>query len=51
MDARILNARRGLPKTLTWDSKEIANYAASGEDEPRIRRRLQIFTVSLLVIS
>ncbi|EWG44876.1 hypothetical protein FVEG_05844 [Fusarium verticillioides 7600] len=44
MDARILNARRGLPKTLTWDSKEIANYAASGEDEPRIRRRLQIFT-------
>ncbi|EWY79377.1 hypothetical protein FOYG_17455 [Fusarium oxysporum NRRL 32931] len=44
MDARILNARRGLPKTLTWDSNEIFNYAASDEDEPRIRRRLQIFT-------
>ncbi|SCV27517.1 uncharacterized protein FFB14_01590 [Fusarium fujikuroi] len=44
MDARILNTRRGLPKTLTWDSNEVANYTACDEDESHIRRRLQIFT-------
>ncbi|KAF5710205.1 hypothetical protein FMUND_9627 [Fusarium mundagurra] len=44
MDARILNTRRGLPRTLTWDANEIANYAAADEDEPQIRRRLQLFT-------
>ncbi|KAF9771579.1 hypothetical protein IL306_010777 [Fusarium sp. DS 682] len=44
MDARILNTRRGLPRALTWDSNKIANYTACDEDEPHIRRRLQIFT-------
>ena len=48
MDARILNTRRILPRTLTWNSDELANYTLSGEDEPHIRRRLQLFTVSVL---
>jgi hypothetical protein len=47
-DARILNSRRQLPRTLTWNSDELANYSLSDEDEPHIRRRLQIFTVSVL---
>ena len=47
-DARILNARRQLPRALTWDSDELANYTLSDEDEPHIRRRLQLFTVSVL---
>lgn len=45
-DARILNSRRQLPKVLTWDSDELITYIISGEDEPHIRRRLQLFTVS-----
>jgi hypothetical protein len=47
MDARILNTRRQLPKTLTWDSDKLADYTLSGEDDPQIRRRLQVFTVSI----
>jgi Fungal specific transcription factor domain len=46
MDARILNTRRQLPRALTWDSDELANYTLS-DDEPHIRRRLQLFTVSV----
>lgn len=46
MDARILNTRRQLPKALTWDSDELANYMLAGEDDPHIRRRLLLFTVS-----
>lgn len=45
MDARILNTRRQLPKELAWDSHELASYALTGEDEPQIRRRLQLYTV------
>ena len=48
MDARILNTRRQLPKSLTWNSDELTNYTLSGEDEPHIRRRLQLFVVSVL---
>lgn len=48
MDARILNTRRLLPKTLTWNSNELARYSQSDENEPHIRRRLQLFTVSVL---
>lgn len=44
MDARILNTRRQLPKALTWDSDELANYMLAGEDDPHIRRRLLLFT-------
>lgn len=54
MDARILNTRRQLPKTLTWNSNEINTYILAGEDGLHIRRRLLIFTVScvrLLVCS
>lgn len=46
-DARILNTRRQLPRALTWNSDELANYSLSGEDEPHIRRRLQLHTVSV----
>lgn len=48
MDARILNTRRQLPRVLTWDLENLANYTLSGEDEPHIRRRLHLFTVSAL---
>lgn len=46
MDARILNTRRHLPILLTWKSDDLAKYALNGEDEPHIRRRIQIYTVS-----
>lgn len=46
MDTRILNARRQLPQDLTWNSDEISNYTLSGESEPQVRRRLQLYTVS-----
>lgn len=46
MDARILNTRRQLPNTLTWDSNDVGNYVSAGESEPHIRRRIQIYTVS-----
>jgi hypothetical protein len=47
MDARILNTRRQLPDTLTWDPNKLASYTLNGEDEPHIRRRLQLYTVSV----
>ena len=49
MDARILHTRRQLPKALTWVSDELENYTRSGEDEPHIRRRLHLSTVSISV--
>lgn len=47
MDARILYTRRQLPGFLTWDSNELAKYLLMGEDESHIRRRLQLYTVSV----
>jgi hypothetical protein len=46
MDARILNTRRQLPETLTWDPNDLTSYTLNGEDELHIRRRLQLYTVS-----
>lgn len=46
MDARILNTRRQLPNTLNWDKDDLPKYTLNGEDEPHIRRRLQLYTVS-----
>lgn len=46
MDARILNTRRQLPRTLTWAAEELVNYTLTGESEPHVRRRLQLYTVS-----
>lgn len=48
MDARIINTRRQLPGFLTWDSNELTNYLLMGEDESHIRRRLQLYTVSVI---
>lgn len=47
-DARVVNTRRQLPNSLTWNSEELANYSLN-EDEPHIRRRLQLYTVSVSI--
>ena len=49
MDTQILNARRQLPDSLTWNADRMIDYAMQGESEPALRRRVQISTVGLSV--
>ena len=44
MDTQILNVRRQLPLSLTWEHGKMAEYALSGEPEPQLRRRLHVYT-------
>jgi hypothetical protein len=44
MDTQILNVRRQLPLSLTWEHGRLAEYALSGESEPQLRRRLHVYT-------
>ena len=47
MDTQILNARRQLPEKLAWNADKTMDCELMSDSEPNLRRRVQVFTVSL----